>query len=215
MKRNHGGRYYCDPSEDTYCGVSTRYGCVSCQDEYFRRDTSSACVSCDEQFGGACNECDDFYGCTECADGFTLMYDDDCGLRNVDFGYCAPNSCDDDTTTDDENVTYSYVDNTLENTPIWLYGYSAVGKREGVITPKQLSTNDNMGVSHRDARRYPLPCPAVWSIFDNYLEFQQLITTHRNDTHFSGPHNEVGEIVTFLGIFTSVFLHFFGLCVYL
>ena len=65
-------------------GECYSWGCNRCEDGYFKKSFDYPCTSCASTFGSECISCSDWSGCTACQDGWTLTWDEACGLN-----YCS------------------------------------------------------------------------------------------------------------------------------
>ena len=74
--------------EDMFCSLChPGQGCAQCagiNGQYFKLDWNYPCVSCTETFGEECLQCQDFHGCSQCAQGYQLVLFDE----NEDVWHC-------------------------------------------------------------------------------------------------------------------------------
>lgn len=74
---NYDTTTYSDCYFDTHCDDCQNWGCQTCESGYYKMDNLQACQSCTSNYPN-CVQCDDWNGCTVCASGYTLEWDQTC-----------------------------------------------------------------------------------------------------------------------------------------
>ena len=68
----------CQCSEYTNCDDCQSWGCNKCADGYYKPSFGHFCVKIDDNFGGNCIQANDWSGCIQCDNGFTVTWDNTC-----------------------------------------------------------------------------------------------------------------------------------------
>ena len=71
----------CDCSTDANCDSCQSWGCHECADGWYKQSFGHECAECSSVYEGKCTTCMDWQGCTECAYGYTLQWNNDCGTN--------------------------------------------------------------------------------------------------------------------------------------
>lgn len=95
-------------NENSFCTNQNSWGCGSCADNYWFKSFDYPCVACD--IIDNCDQCSNWEGCTQCADGFHDEWNQDCGFRTCiedeqivcDTAFVCPSQCSNNPCNSDE-----------------------------------------------------------------------------------------------------------------
>ena len=75
---NYNDYDYGSCTYDSNCNNCQSWGCAQCNDDYYKMGNFQRCQSCQTNYPN-CKQCNDYNGCIECDDGYTLSWVSDCG----------------------------------------------------------------------------------------------------------------------------------------